>query len=450
MNKRKGSFSQQPPIPPYFSPLFGEIPFIVKTPQEHVDTNTHLILPCYNIETNISHQLWWSIFPILQNISTVSELSRLYSITSPTSLSLLQTLPQHESSQFLRDTLPIIASLAAIHPQIFPNSICLPLAPNSKITLNRLQVASLFALAFLGIFRLPNKFLDARQFPKCLSNADKVSATKLRCYMAYFSTIGISVINKDPTLQEMVTFQRIYSECQQWSGITKEVRTDVQLIDGLIEKEDQNVLKSVFSSKNIGGNILEDGCSQEEIVFLKCPECMVGLLLSPVLNATESFRMNNIIQYSEVLGYSIEINFKGNIASQKIKHDFVFFDALICVDKKLQYSQYGIERELNKAFSAMRKIDEYDVDKPLATGKWGCGSMLGDARLKFIIQLLASSLSERQMRYHTLNDINHKTEIINFMNYIVNKRLTIQQLFQYVLIVADSDPSSLLTKILSM
>ena len=447
MSSRRGSFSQQQPIPPFFSPLFGEIPCIIKTPQEPVDTNTHLILPCYNIPSNISHQLWLSIFPIFQNISTVSELTRLYSITSPTTLALLQSLPQQESAQFLRDTMPIIASLAAIHPSIFPNSICLPLQPNSKIALNRIQVASLFALAFLGIFRLPNKYLDAKQFPKCLSNADKVSATKLRCYMAYFSTIGISIINKDPSLQELVTFQRIYSECQQWSLNQNYVTTDVQLIDGLIEKEDQNVLKSVFSSKNIGGNILEDGCSQEEIVFLKCPECMVGLLLSPVLNATESFRITNIIQYSEVLGYATEINFQGNIASKKIKHCFVFFDALICVDKKLQYSQYGIERELNKVYSAMSKCDESDYNLPFATGKWGCGYMLGDARLKFIIQLLASSLSGRQMRYHPLNDFSHKDEIITFMNYITMKKPTIQQLYNYILFVASSDPSKLLTHI---
>ena len=204
--------------------------------------------------------------------------------------------------------------------------------------------------------------------------------------------------------------------CTDKTGTLTEDKIVLEKYLNFNEVEDKNVLKSVFSSKNIGGNILEDGCSQEEIVFLKCPECMVGLLLSPVLNATESFRITNIIQYSEVLGYATEINFQGNIASQKIQHDFVFFDALICVDKKLQYSQYGIDRELNKAYSAMRKVDEYDSNQSIATGKFGCGSILGDARLKFIIQLLASSLSGRQMRYHTLNDTNHKQEIIHFMN----------------------------------
>ncbi|EMD44161.1 poly(ADP-ribose) glycohydrolase [Entamoeba histolytica HM-3:IMSS] len=446
--KRRTSVSQSLPSCSYFSPLFGEIPFVAITPQEIIHSETHIILPCYSIPSCTSFQLWCSIFPLLSNLSNISELTRLYSFTSPASLSLLQSLPPIESSHFFRDTIPIIASLAAIHPKLFPTPLILPTTPNSILRLNRLQVASLFALSFLGLFRLPLKFQDAKQFPRCLSIVDKVSATKLRCYMAYFSTIGIAIINKDPILQEQITYQRVYGESPQWSNIPIPVSANVTIVDGLIEKENRNVLKAVFSSKAVGGNVLEDGCSQEEIMFIKCPECMVALLIAPVLNANESFRIYNVLQYSEVTGYATEISFKGNVASLQLKHDFVIFDALICVDKKLQYTQYGIDRELNKVFSAIKKTDDdCDVMQPFATGKWGCGSMLGDSRLKFIIQLLASSLTGREMRYHPLNDIQHQNEITAFLQAIKNKKPTIQELYNYTLALASTNPSSLLTRI---
>ncbi|KAL7721900.1 poly(ADP-ribose) glycohydrolase [Entamoeba marina] len=433
-------------LPSYFSPLFGELPFIPVSPIEPITSSTHLILPCYSLPSNASYALWTTIYPLFSKIKTLADLTQLYSTTSPTTLSLLTYLPTSESTQFLRDTLPIIISLAALHPRLFPTPISLPRG-SLTVPLNRLQIASLFALSFLGVFRLPIEFRDAKQFPRCLSIPDKIAAAKLRCYMAYFSTIGFMAITNDPVLAEIVTFQRIESSSPTWSTINLPVSTNVTLVDGLIEKEPFDVLKAVFSSKVIGGNILEDGCSQEEIMFIKCPECMVGLLIAPILNTNEAFRVYNCLQFAEVNGYAAEITFAGNIASEKIRHNLVMFDALICIQPDLQFTKNGIDRELTKVYSAIRKNDKGDEHVyDFATGKWGCGSMLGDMRLKFLIQLLAASVCGRQMRYHPLGDNDHVYEINELMKSVKLNCPTVGELYNYTVNMAKTNPETLLTR----
>ncbi|ELP83782.1 poly ADP-ribose glycohydrolase, putative [Entamoeba invadens IP1] len=443
MSRRLSSSRNQPLV--YISPLFGEIPFLTYCPSQNITMETHLFLPMYQTATNQSNTLWSQIFPYL-GATNITELTRLYSFTTSTTLSLIQSLPQVESSQFFRDIFPIIASLAAIHPKLFQNPLPLPITQNSCLKLTRLQVASLFALSFLGVFRLPLKFQDAKQFPRCLGITDKVAVTKFRCYMAYFSTIGIAVINNDKTLQEVVTYQRVTAQPPTWGSIDIPITNKIDMRDGLIEDEPKDVFKSVFSSKAVGGNVLIDGCSQEEILFIKCPECLVAMLITPFLGAIESFRIYNVIQYADVVGYAGEITFNGNIASQKRIHNFLMFDALICVDKKLQYTRQGIDRELNKVYSAINYLDD-DLDHmmPFSTGKWGCGSMLGDPRLKFLIQLMASSVSGRMMKYHPMNDPVHEKEVLLFLHSISSKVVTVRSLYNYIIQVSASNPELLLS-----
>lgn len=305
-------------LDPYFSLLFGEIPFLSIVPKEHISAETHIILPCYSIPNNPAYSMWVTVFPLFHAVTNVAELTKLYSFTTPTNLQLFQSLTQQETANFFRDTLPIIISLAAIHPRLFPTPVAFPTDSRPTLQLNRVQAASLFALAFLGLIRVPVGFQDATQFSRCLSLGDTVSATKLRCFMSYFGTIGYSVIQNDSLIKESITFERVSAVGPHWEEITDRADAKVSVVSNIIESDAAPVLKSVFSSKLIGGNILDNGCSQEEIIFIKCPECMCALLVAPILFNNESFRIYNVLQCSEVSGYTREIAFAGNIASQRM------------------------------------------------------------------------------------------------------------------------------------
>lgn len=65
-----------------------------------------------------------------------------------------------------------------------------------------------------------------------------------------------------------------------------------------------------------------------------------------------------------------------------------------------QYSKKGVRRELHKAFVGFQGADlEAGEEMPICTGKWGCGAFKGDEDLKFLIQWVAASESNREMLY---------------------------------------------------
>ena len=64
-------------------------------------------------------------------------------------------------------------------------------------------------------------------------------------------------------------------------------------------------------------------------------------------------------------------------------------DALICIDPRMQFKEPAIERELGKVMSAIQKRPDEPDTLRFVTGKWGCGRLLGDKRIKFLVQYLA-------------------------------------------------------------
>lgn len=67
-----------------------------------------------------------------------------------------------------------------------------------------------------------------------------------------------------------------------------------------------------------------------------------------------------------------------------------------------EFRQRNVERELNKAYCGFLAVD--DGSPPAAsalplvsTGHWGCGAFGGTKELKSLIQLMAASLSRRDV-----------------------------------------------------
>ena len=86
------------------------------------------------------------------------------------------------------------------------------------------------------------------------------------------------------------------------------------------------------------------------------------------------------------------LKFEG-ISSDKIRSDILAIDALHFGDKNIpitdQYTVKFILRELNKVCVGYAST----LDKPISTGKWGCGVFNGDNDLKFLLQWIAYSVS---------------------------------------------------------
>jgi len=67
-----------------------------------------------------------------------------------------------------------------------------------------------------------------------------------------------------------------------------------------------------FANKYIGGGVLGNGCVQEEIRFLMCPEMIVSRLFTESLDDNECLVMIGCETYSTYTGYSDSFRWKDN------------------------------------------------------------------------------------------------------------------------------------------
>ena len=110
---------------------------------------------------------------------------------------------------------------------------------------------------------------------------------KLKCLLSYFSR----VTNTAPT--GLLTFSR---RCLRPETFPQWSESDLRLSqlhitsEGMIETEGQGMLQVDFANKFVGGGVLGSGLVQEEIRFTVCPELLVSLLFTEVLDGKRSSR----------------------------------------------------------------------------------------------------------------------------------------------------------------
>ena len=325
--------------------MFGEVPFAPIIPSEPVHFEQHLILPCYGLPTNPLFVVWSNVFPLFSQCKDIECYEKIITMTLTSSeydfthyhLRLLQALPKEERDAFVTHTLPIVFSLASIHYRLFLSPIRYlsnqhssasfgSISASNSMKINRLQVASLLSLAFLGLLQLPAKFQDIKKMNKMLFVSGSVSLCKFKCYVNYFNTIGRMVKNNDNALKELVYFERTSYDLYNITTITQKLvsmedKMNFDMIsvhEGNLIENDANTIKAIFSSKNIGGNILDDGCSQEEIMFLKCPEGLFAMLINGILDLNESVKVLNVLQYNNVVGYTSTLQYDCDVSMKNV------------------------------------------------------------------------------------------------------------------------------------
>ena len=67
-----------------------------------------------------------------------------------------------------------------------------------------------------------------------------------------------------------------------------------------------------FANKYLGGGVLNSGCVQEEIRFAICPELLVSMLFTEVLDSHESLLIKGCERFSSYEGYAESFVFAGN------------------------------------------------------------------------------------------------------------------------------------------
>ncbi|KAF9974139.1 hypothetical protein BGZ73_002500 [Actinomortierella ambigua] len=328
-------------------------------------------------------------------------------------------------------------------------------------------VRKLPSINFISLFRAE----DLR------SASSNVMFAKLRCLFHYFDRVTTempsgTVSYHRQVLKERVDLKaanRIRPEPFQFSKVTVDV-------DGPLEDSPVGTLQLDFANKNLGGGALERGAVQEEIRFMICPELILTRLFTEQLQLNEALLIKGCERFSNYNGYSKTFEWHSDHrdptprdALGRRKTEICAIDATPFksrASKLEQFSEYHIWREMNKALVGFRVspflADEWGmtkgtttttttttttqtggnslsgghVNRPIATGNWGCGAFGGNLHLKFILQLLAASVCGayapndgrvgHDVLYYAYGQEKEARDIEKFMKIVETSQLSIE------------------------
>ncbi|KAH0548451.1 hypothetical protein KQX54_001365 [Cotesia glomerata] len=353
---------------------------------------------------------------------------------------------------FFEKLLPKIIRLALQLPSLVTGPIpLLKKHSNQSISLSQLQVASLLANAFLCTFPRRNAvtenseyasypyinfnglFSGHTRYPRKLS----VKIEKLKCIIHYFRRVTASHPVGTITIQRRSVSR---NDCPKWDKVKCPLPPLHINSEGTIEDQGAGLLQVDFANKFLGGGVLNSGCVQEEIRFVICPELLVTMLVTEVLNDTEAVIVTGAERYSNYTGYSDTFEWAGDHvdntprdSSGRRKTSIVAIDALYFTHEYRQYQGRSIIRELNKAYVGFIPSEMPNTQlSGIATGNWGCGAFRGDPHLKSLIQLMAAAINRRPVVYFTFGNKKLRDDIVNMYWHLIEYQVNVGQLFTLI------------------
>lgn len=330
-----------------------------------------------------------------------------------------------ERRLFFGSTLPFMIDLVLSTKEICPEPIEFLEKQNDKvIMLSQKQIACLLANAFFCTFPGRNTKMGEKavgqKYPSInfsdlfMSPMTGQRLGKLQCILNYFHRIS-----NQPLVGNVSFHRRVLHDFPDWQASKAPLRRLTVRSDGTIEDDTPaEGLEVDFANKLIGGGVLGRGCVQEEIRFLISPELIVARLFCAEFDDNECLVMMGSERFSDYTGYSDSFCFGGDHQDATSRDGWGRMRTTIVAIDALEFSRWGasdefrqrnVERELNKAYCGFLAVD--DGSPPAAsalplvsTGHWGCGAFGGTKELKSLIQLMAASLSRRDMLYFTFGD----------------------------------------------
>lgn len=140
--------------------------------------------------------------------------------------------------------------------------------------------------------------------------------------------------------------------------------------DGKIEDDGKGLLQVDFANKFPGGRVLNNGCTQEQIRFVVCPELLVSRLFTECLEDNECIIIMGCERFSAYRGNASSFRFTGDIVDET-PHDssrrrictIVAIDAIPLSNRSHQYKENMLKRELNKVCHCIFSTHKFHLQK---------------------------------------------------------------------------------------
>ncbi len=293
---------------------------------------------------------------------------------------------------------------------------------------------------------------------------------KLLCILHYVDRMSARDLDLDRPSGRWLEYNRLYSGkvgdnsdlwrqvggCQNLKSCSDETKEIVPLCrnlvhtGGTIEDADPALKKVVFANKYVGGGVLGRGCLQEEICFALYPECIVAVLLCPVMGDHDAAVVRGAERISRHTGYAKSFKFEGPYQDTArvltttrggVRYDIlcttiIAMDAARCdhdPSRADQFAHARMVRELVKAYTGLGYRPPTYSSDGVATGNWGCGVYGGNVGLKAMLQWLAVSClpGKQTLHYYTFGGVDGEA-LASIVALMTAARVTPAQLWTWL------------------
>ncbi|EAK89413.1 shares a domain with poly(ADP) ribose glycohydrolases, some protein kinase A anchoring proteins and baculovirus HzNV Orf103, possible transmembrane domain within N-terminus [Cryptosporidium parvum Iowa II] len=355
----------------------------------------------------------------VKNLGAASSNSQIRSSTEHISSrieSSFSSADRTQSSKFFSGTFSVLSEcLVKITDNLADNELpanILTQKTNSIQMFTRKMIVLFLFAGFLGLF--PGSFFHNRtpglDFTGFFSNR-RASSNQLSSFLSYFNTMGSKISQKDPMVNEYVIIQRHHRTPIKENMLISSTLglKQTQIISGFMESHNPggHVVEAIFANKVYGSATLQNCMNQEEIVMTVVPETLIGRFFLDDLHDEDSVTIRGVMRYSNYKGFGTDKftfqSIKESEMYMSIPRVYAVVDALSGGSRFREFTLDYALREINKLISALcddfyGESEERDRNQ-FVTGYWGGGVFGGDNQYKFILQLIAACVCNRQLVY---------------------------------------------------
>jgi poly(ADP-ribose) glycohydrolase len=259
-----------------------------------------------------------------------------------------------------------------------------------------------------------SRWIGAMDFAHIYCQPANICIQRILCQLSYF-------YQAESRAAQDISFERyVITSPPDWSKENKIINIqNFKIFTDSMEASPAPAFVD-FANRDLHIGRIIGSMTQEEVLFSCCPELFVGLLFTERFRDDEVMIIRGVRRYCTYSGYGHTFQWTGILEKEQV-HDIVVIDA--CTDQ--QFYKEFLNRDLNKAWYSFKKCGT-----DIVTGHWGCGAFGGDEYLKFLQQVIASTLAEtNRLDYSTFKNENMKEKFELILQEIGKLNLNISQIY---------------------
>lgn len=347
--------------------------------------------------------------------------------------------------EFLQTLLPMLQTLVNDGPKTFKGVTLNMLTHSTNIVLTRKQTATLIACMWFGLlnYNYISKgplALDDFPEPTFMNGFVSQQIFMLACLLGYFKRVYSYLHGDDNTKalfeRSKIILKRSLLSPPNWSQNNTEL-SEIFIGDGQSDNSSAK-MHTVYAHEFIGGDMFKESITQEGVVLLTRPECLIATIFCSVLRddtvvALGCEKMSGYIGYGASVKYTEPYTDPASLGYSSDNSEILFQVACVFIDaspKTTSVSQFinDFERDLNKAYNGFAALQFSRPDVQVACGNWTYGFNGANMQVKLIQLILAASAAHKCLVYYPFGR-DFEEKITPFIQWCWQNHVTVAQLY---------------------